>query len=159
VRFEVRWLVNGQEAGTGLSFATDELTRGDRVQAEVVATDGGNATEPARSEVIEIGNTPPRITRLPSRRAEQGTFVYDFEAEDPDGDRNLRFWLEKGPDGMRVDPVTGQLRWTPRADQAGTHTVEVGVKDAQDEGATFVFHVTVTAEGGAETPPPADAGV
>lgn len=159
VEFRVRWLVNGQQAGEGLSFATDDLTRGDRVVAEVVAADRGSETRPVRSELVEIGNTPPRITALPSRRVDEGTFVYDFEAEDPDGDRNLRFWLDQAPDGMRIDAISGQMRWTPREDQIGTHPVEVGVKDGSGEGTTFVFEVTVTAQGGEATPPPADSGV
>ena len=57
----------------------------------------------------------------------------------------LRFFMERGPQGMRMDPIAGVLTWTPSASQAGVHPVEVGVRDGAGEGSTFTFELTVRA--------------
>jgi hypothetical protein len=156
LRYRVRWLVNGAERGTERNFATRGLTRGSRIVAEVVASDGEDETRAVRSSEIVLGNTPPRITRLPELENQDGTFRYAFDAVDPDGDANLRFWLDQAPEGMRVDPITGEVEWTPEPSQVGVHPVEIGVRDASGDGSTFLFEVTVrTQEGGAS--PPANA--
>ena len=36
-----------------------------------------------------------------------------------------RYELIQAQEGMQVDPLSGQLNWTPRADQQGSHTVTV----------------------------------
>ncbi len=66
-------------------------------------------------------------------------------SRDPDGDPNLRFFIEKGPAGARMDAIRGVLTWTPTAAQAGVHPIEVGVKDGAGEGSTFLFELTVRA--------------
>jgi len=156
---EVTWWVNGQEAGEGPRFETEGLGRGDEIVAEVVARDGNAASAPVRSDPLVLGNTPPRIAGMPQQELEEGTFLYDFEAEDPDGDRNLRFWLEEGPAGMTVEPLSGLLRWTPDESQAGTHSVEVGVKDGSGDGSKLRFEVSVRVQESpaADAPPAAPA--
>ena len=61
--------------------------------------------------------------------------------------------MENGPDGMRMDSLSGELRWRPRADQAGIHPVEVGVKDGFGDGTRFEFQVTVSAGDAAPAAP------
>jgi hypothetical protein len=163
LRFEYAWLVNGNERRGGRELPTEGLKRGDRVQVRVVASDGASRSEPVLGPEVILGNTPPRITRLPDLETESGTFRYQFEAVDPDGDRNLRFFLDQAPPGMTIDPILGVVSWKPDASQAGKHPVEVGVKDGQGEGTTFLFEVTVTATlpepaaGAPEAPPAAPA--
>ena len=55
-------------------------------------------------------------------------------------------YSERGPTGMRMDAITGVLTWTPSAQQAGVHPIEVGVKDSKEEGSTFTFELTVRSE-------------
>jgi hypothetical protein len=143
LHFRYHWTVNGQQKGHERSFDTTGLKRGDHVQATVVAYDGMSNSREKRSPILRLGNSPPVITQLPSHQSEDGTFTYRFAARDPDGDRNLRFYLEKGPVGARMDSITGVLTWTPTANQAGVHAVEVGVADAAQEGSTVVFELTV----------------
>ena len=92
-----------------------------------------------------------------SAQTDEGLFRYAFEAEDPDGDRNLRFRLGKAPEGMRIDPILGVSTWRPKPSQAGVHPVEVIVQDAHGDGSALHFEVTVTATPGDsdEEPPPA----
>jgi len=153
LHFSYLWRVNGNVRGHERSFDTKGLKRGDQIQATVVADDGEAKSRPVASPILPMGNTPPVILQLPQVKTESGTFRYSFEARDADGDRNLRFFLAKGPDGMRMDPMTGVLTWTPDAGQAGVHDVEVGVKDGAGEGTTFLFQVTVTAHGDGGAPP------
>ena len=155
--FEYTWQVNGKVRGHKRSFDTRGLKRGDQVQASVVADDGTVRTESVASPILQLRNTPPVIVQLPVVQTESGTFRYGFEAHDADGDRNLRFFLAKGPPGMRMDPMSGELSWTPTVSQAGVHDVEVGVKDGAGEGTTFAFQVTVTPHPGS-APPPASPG-
>jgi len=154
--FDYTWTVNGQEKGHERTFETKGLRRGDKLQATVVATDGSSESRTKQSPVLMLGNSPPMITQLPAAGGEDGTFRYTFVAKDADGDRNLRFFVEKGPDGLHMDPITGVLTWTPRADQAGVHPVEVGVRDGAGEGSTFTFELTVRA--GTAAPAPAARG-
>ncbi len=143
LRFRYRWLVNGEPKGRERSIDTTGMKRGDKLQVEVVATDGAEDSRAELSPVLMLGNSPPMITQLPATRSEDGKFTYTFVAKDPDGDRNLRFFVEKGPSGMRMDAITGVLTWTPTSTQGGVHPVEVGVKDSRGEGSTFTFELTV----------------
>ncbi len=141
--FEYRWNVNGKQRGNERSFDTKGLRRGDQVQVEVVASDRSLRSRAVRSPILMLGNSPPVITQLPVTQSEDGVFRYTFAARDPDGDRNLRFFLDHGPPGMKMDPMRGVLTWSPTAGQGGVHQVEVGVKDGAGEGSTFVFDLTV----------------
>ena len=108
--------------------------------------------------LVRMGNSAPLIKELPKPRSQDGLFRYAFEAEDPDGDRNLRFRLGKAPEGMRIDPILGVATWRPKASQAGVHQVEVIVQDSYGDGSTLAFEVTVTATpGGSAGQPPAAA--
>ena len=143
--FSYRWTVNGREVGSERELDTDGLKRGDRLQVEVVASDGSSESVPAESPEVVLANTPPRILQLPALESDSGSLTYRFEAEDADGDRNLRFFLDDGPAGMEIDSISGVLTWRPSASQAGVHPVTVGVKDRQNDGTKFTFNVTVTA--------------
>ncbi len=152
--FSYRWLANGRVVSRDRELDTAKLKRGDKVVAEVVANDGQADSLAKRSYEIEMSNSPPVITVLPKLEVLDGELRYVFKATDADGDRNLRFWVEDGPAGMQMDSLSGELRWKPRADQAGVHPVQVGVKDGFGDGTQFEFQVTVNADAGA---PPASA--
>ena len=73
----------------------------------------------------------PRITSSPVSHATYGQpYVYQVEAEDPDQD-TLTYTLLKGPDGMRLDPFSGLIEWTPTADQGARFGVVVRVNDGR----------------------------
>ncbi len=62
---------------------------------------------------LQPGNRSPVITGRPIVTPGLGDdYVYEIEAEDPDGE-DLSYELTEGPEGMTVDPATGTLRWTP----------------------------------------------
>ncbi len=157
--FDYEWIVNGRSLGEGdRAFDTRRLRRGDQVRVRVVANDGSGESQPLESDAIRIANSPPQISLMPATQGEDGTFRYEFEASDPDGDRNLRFRLAEGPSGMSMDSLVGVLSWRPTAEQAGVHPVEVRVEDAHGDATALRFEVRVSAtEVSAEDAPPASA--
>jgi hypothetical protein len=131
----VRWFRNGvriEGAAAGPVLAMAGLQRGDRIEAEVVATDGEADSPPARSEPLRIENLPPRFTSQPrAPRADDAAFAYRPEAVDPDGDP-LRFELVEAPDGMTLAD-DGTIVWPLPSGEARArhHPVRVRVSDAR----------------------------
>jgi hypothetical protein len=101
-----------------------------------------------------VGSHHPEIRSTPPDFREDGVFRYEVVAEDPDGDRRLRFTLLEGPDGMAIDTVLGSLIWRPANDQVGVHPVQIEVRDSAGLTTTQAFDVTVRRDEGT---PPADA--
>jgi hypothetical protein len=158
LEFDYAWLVNGREIGQrGRTLSAKDLKRGDKVRVRVIARDGDDSSRAAESREVTIGNSAPLIKQIPEAESDEGLFRYAFEAEDADGDRNLRFRLRKAPEGMQIDPITGVATWRPKASQAGVHPVEVMVVDSHGDGSALSFNVTVTATPGdaGEQPPAA----
>ncbi|MEJ2046007.1 MAG: putative Ig domain-containing protein, partial [Reinekea sp.] len=77
---------------------------------------------------VEANNNAPEITSQPTSPAlVDKEYQYDVIATDADGDA-LTYTLSAAPDGMTLS-ATGALRWTPNADQVGSHPVAVSVSD------------------------------
>lgn len=154
VDFHFEWLVNGRPVeADGRSFETAGLKRGDRIRVRVVATDGNNDSRPEESADIVVGSAHPEIVSSPPGFTEEGVFRYAVEARDPDGDRNLRYRLAEGPEGMSIDEVLGEVEWRPSPAQTGVHKVSIVVRDSSQLETTQSFEVTVTKAG--EAPPAA----
>jgi hypothetical protein len=144
LEFSYAWRVNGRPAGpTGERFSTASLERGDRVQVRAVASDGSAQTPPLDSAPVVIGNSAPSITSTPGGVSPDGSFQYALAVVDPDGDRNLRYRLEQGPDGARVDPVLGEVTWSATREHVGKHAFEVVVQDGHGGEARQRFEVDV----------------
>jgi hypothetical protein len=157
LEFRFRWTVNdataqGQE---GSSFPTDGLEPGDRIRVEVIASDGEGESDAAWSGALTVGNAAPEIRSRPAGVAAGAPFRYAVDARDPEGDKSLRYELRKGPDGMSINPILGEVQWQPRADQAGVHPVEIAVADSR--GATTVQTFELTVGQPAAAPQPAAA--
>ncbi len=147
VEFEYQWIVNGDAyASEAETLETDGLERGSTIEVEVTASDGYARTDPVRSEPVRLGNSPPKIVSEPVWSQDGGTFRYSVEARDPDGDVTLRYRLKKGPQGMRIDNISGEVVWQPRTDQAGRHDVEVEVDDLNGGVGMQTFEVVMDVE-------------
>jgi hypothetical protein len=112
----------------------------------VRATDGSSWAEPQRTPMVTVGSAHPEITSTPPGFREDGQFRYRIVAVDPDGDRRLRYSLEKGPDGMVIDDIVGELVWRPGDAQKGVHPVTVVVRDSGGLETKQSFSVTVQEE-------------
>lgn len=145
LRLQYRWLVNGEEIDEReRTLSTAGMKRGDRIQVRVQARDGDTLSETVTSRELVLGNSPPSIAGIPKAEREGDAFRYQFSAEDPDGDRSLRWRLAAAPPGMTIDPIYGLATWRPTAEQAGTHTIEVEVTDNEGLGSRLSFEVTAS---------------
>lgn len=154
--FRYQWSVNGvRQAEDGERFDTGNLNRGDVLEVSVRAHDGAAESETFALPPITLGNAPPRILSQPGEDFGSGDSFYQVRAEDPDGPGPLHYALENAPEGMRIDPETGAIRWTPRPDQAGVHALAVLVSDVQGGTSRQPIEVTVGGGSPAEAAPPA----
>lgn len=145
LQLEYRWFVNDREMRERKrTFSTAGLKRGDRIVVKVRARDGDTLSESMSSKELVLGNSPPKIAGIPKAERDGEAFRYQFEAEDPDGDRSLRWRLTSAPPGMTIDPIYGLATWRPTKEQAGTHAIEVEVSDNHGLGSRLRFEVTAT---------------
>lgn len=128
------------------SGVSDQLVR-------VIVSDGQGG-ETAQEFTVWVAsqsdNTAPRITSKPPQSGRHGKdYAYNVVAIDGEGDP-LVWTLDAKPSGMAIDPDTGAIRWTPREDQIGTHTVSVRATDPFGESAVQSFTIEVAC---VNTPP------
>ena len=141
--FTYTWSVNDETADErGPVFPGDQLKRGDVLRVSVVASDEQSESEPLASPPIEVMNAAPVIRSQPVLASTDETFRYHVVAEDADGDR-LRYGLSSGPEGMTVLAMSGDVDWTPREKQGGSHPVEIWVEDAQGARVTQRFELSI----------------
>ncbi|HWS88127.1 MAG TPA: RHS repeat-associated core domain-containing protein [Pyrinomonadaceae bacterium] len=78
----------------------------------------------------------------------RGTYAYDVEAADPDGDA-LTYSLDAAPAGMTIDPVTGLITWPVTPNEAGRHSVAVRVRDpgGASDTQSYTLNIINPAEG------------
>lgn len=144
IDFTYSWRVNGELHEEGRErLSTETLKRGDEIVARVRATDGEEETPPLDSDPLRVGNSAPAIVSTPVGVNAEGVFRYVVEAQDPDGDRNLRFRLLEGPEGATIDPLLGEVTWTASAASVGTHGFQVEVEDGHGGRTQQQFEVTV----------------
>jgi hypothetical protein len=94
----------------------------------------------------------PTIVSVPITEAVVGqTLLTTIKAIDPESDP-LTFELLSGPLGMTVDSASGDLSWTPAANQIGESAVFVQVRDGFGNSATQGFSVR-TSVGSSNHPP------
>ncbi|MDZ8070038.1 MAG: putative Ig domain-containing protein [Nostoc sp. DedQUE08] len=108
---------------------------------------GGVITQAFNIDVVSSTirtNNAPNITSTPNLITNlERTYVYNLSGSDLDND--LLVWsLDSSPASMVIDPQSGALRWQPKADQIGEHTVTVRLTDAYGLYAAqeFTLHVT-----------------
>jgi hypothetical protein len=115
-----------------------DLTPGDYT-ATVLMTQANDPDVKIDSKLkitIKKSNTAPKITLKESAIVVLGNeFTTTATASDEDADDTLKFSLGGGaPEGLVVDPKTGQLKWTPPKTFApGKYDVEVKVTDSGSE--------------------------
>jgi hypothetical protein len=142
--FQYAWTLNGEPMDhAGPEFDTRSLTRGDIVNVAVRAHDGFDTSEPLFAPEFQVVNRPPRVVSTPSRSLPGGGFHYRVEAEDPDGDKQLRFELEDPPVGMKIGALSGEIDWRPNQDQTGHYTVRVIVNDLKGGRIAHAFDLNV----------------
>jgi hypothetical protein len=136
VRYEYRWTHNGQTLGTGDSAALNDAVKGDRLEVEVIASDGTLQSEPARASA-NVANRDPRLYTVhleaPDGVRVGKTITATPEALDPDGDE-LRYRFEWRVNGeVRGSEAMLDLEGLRRGDEiVATAWADDG--DAESEG-------------------------
>ncbi len=100
--------------------------------ATLVVNDGALDSDPAQVVITATAaNNPPDLIPPGNRSiaAEQDYSTRLFGV-DPDPGDVLRYSLPLSPVGMSVDPISGDLQWTPTAAQLGLFDVRAMVTDA-----------------------------
>lgn len=64
ITYQVKWYVNDEQIGEGMSFTYPEIKKGDRIFAEVTPYDGKAYGEMMRSSELIVGGLPPRIVSV-----------------------------------------------------------------------------------------------
>jgi len=86
-------------------------------------------------EVVLYVNHPPIIERAPPMMNVVNLgYVWDFQLEvaDPNVNNTLTFTALEMPEGMRMDPFTGRLRWEPARDEMDFGHLKLEVDDGYD---------------------------
>ena len=116
----------------GLVEWTPVVTQIDSQNFAIVANHG---VEADTQEVILFVNHPPVIDRAPPpmNKVNLG-YVWDFQLEvtDPNVNDVLTYTAVEMPDGMRMDPFTGRLRWEPTRDEMDFGHLKIEVDDGND---------------------------
>ncbi|MEK6901046.1 MAG: thrombospondin type 3 repeat-containing protein, partial [Nanoarchaeota archaeon] len=102
--------------------------------------------EPTFRITVHDVNQDPEITSEPVLQAQVGEeYNYDVDAVDADAEDDLSFALTEASLGMVIDDNSGELSWTPQANQAGDHDVTVRVTDGVGGEDTQEFAIRVRA--------------
>lgn len=128
VMYRFEWTLNGQPAGDG-SDSLSGFKRGDRVTVKVTPVQDGRV---GSSKILDflVQNTPPKVVEGQDMKIEGNTFSYQVKGVDQDGDA-LSYSLEDAPQGMTIDPQTGEIRWQLKESDYGERIIKAKVSDGK----------------------------
>jgi hypothetical protein len=109
------------EALSAAAMGTDSLGR--LVVMGGVDADGNDVSDVWRSQQLAAPDTVPVFVSYPSQSAKfQVPYVSSISAT---GNPQPTYLIVNGPNGMTIDPYSGDITWTPDASQIGTNSVTV----------------------------------
>jgi len=118
--------------GDGTVAWTPTASQIDTVKYAVIASHGV-ATD---TQFVDLFvNHPPVITSAPSPMNKinaGGIWDFQLEVSDPNGLDQLVYTAHEMPQGMRMDPYTGRLRWEPTMNELDFHRLKIEVTDGHD---------------------------
>jgi hypothetical protein len=130
--YRYQWVKNSQEVpGATLgNFPAGQVQRGDQVAVRVVASDGQDTSETARSLPVTVAGHPPVIlSQPPTEMPRQGVFSYQVIARDPEGGP-VTYSLVSGPQRMTLDPKSGLLTWPLPEAKGNGYSIVVRASDS-----------------------------
>ena len=152
----ISMLDNGRPVRKGRFSYTQPIgtsgTNEARLPVLVSATDTSGNTS-STTVTVHWVNNPPRLQPIqPMETSEGKTLAFKLKASDPDNDR-LTYYFVIGttpPRGASLNRRTGQFKWSPDFDQAGSYDIAFRVADGY---ASDVQHATVTVRQAGSHPP------
>ncbi|HBO46329.1 MAG TPA: hypothetical protein DD670_20865, partial [Planctomycetaceae bacterium] len=136
-------------SGGTVTVTTDGTTTLSDGEHQFTATQtiGGAESEPSATLTVAIDTIPPAAIESTAPEYAQVSVLYAFDANSPDeSGQGILYSLRSAPNGMTIDPATGQIAWTPTADQDGPHQFEIVVSDAAGNESSQTVNVTVLGE-------------
>ncbi len=79
--------------------------------------------------VDHVNAAPTMLSTLLPPASVSAPYRFTVQARDNDRGDALRYELVAAPTGLTIEAVSGELRWTPTAEQDGNHVVRVRVTD------------------------------
>lgn len=135
--FRHQWFVNGNplEGEIRPTLTPGLLKRGDKVHAEVVASDGQTEAKPFQTASVAVGNTPPDVTNVTIEPAGSGRGQFRAVVEGFDVDHDdihyLFRWRRNRTVVLEGDYPELDTKTFVRGDSI---TVEITPRDAHDSG-------------------------
>ena len=128
VLFRYDWLRNGAPifGEHTAELDTAGFDKGDEIVALVTPFDGEAEGAVRKSSALVLANRPPDILSTPPTGLSDGSYVYQVQAHDPDGDP-LSYSLDEAPEGMVIDE-NGLLHWHAAP---GQHQVKIIISDGE----------------------------
>jgi hypothetical protein len=128
---EIRWTPMSAQIGP------DSVT----VQAEDL--EGLSNTLTFNVEIVD-GSAAPLIAPIPDQTITVGdSYLFAVSASDPDPGDVLLYELVSPPAGLLIDPVSGELSWTPQVGDIGSYTIRVRVSDPSGAANERLFELRV----------------
>lgn len=130
-----------------LQWTPDNKAVGSHVINIEVKDDKGGKTTQTYTLVVKNVNDAPKFSSQPILKATEDQ-LYQYRAtatdEDPTKD-SLTFALVLGPTdkGLKIDPNTGLLQWTPTNEHVGSYKVELRVTDGNGGSDNQTFTLVV----------------
>ena len=146
VNFIYQWKHNGVDiigaTEQKLSW-NEEFRKGDTITLEIIPYD--DLTEGIwKSEgSFTIPNSPPTIVSTPPATIDGTSLNYKIDADDLDGDE-LTYSLRDAPEGMTIDPDTGEINWEYSPGDAGEYNIGIEINDG--DGGQIFQNMSVTVE-------------
>lgn len=114
------------------------------VTIRVTDPQGGSESQSFTLTTRRVGG-PPLIQSVPPTEAAVGIgYLYTVQAVDAENEP-LTYSLIEAPVGMTINSRTGEIAWTPTAEQLGQQSVFIAVADASGNRSTQGFSVQVVA--------------
>jgi VCBS repeat-containing protein len=149
---EVHIYCDGVEIGTGtasdstVTITTDGQTTITDGQHAFTATQeiSGVQSDASDSLTLTIDTNPPAPVQTTAPDIAQILTEYVFDADSPDeGNDGIFYLLDGAPDGMTIDAATGEISWTPTAEQDEPQTFDIIVYDAAGNQSIQTVDMTV----------------
>jgi uncharacterized protein (TIGR03790 family) len=82
--------------------------------------------------VSNVNDKPQIVSSAITSVNEDADYIYDVDAQDEDADDQLTYSLDLAPEGMSIDPITGEIIWLPTNSDVGSVNIKVRVTDLND---------------------------
>jgi hypothetical protein len=151
ISYTYEWFKNGErvDGETGATIDISKFRKGDKVYANILASDGDGGTTPRKSDPIQLGSNAPKITSTPPQAlGDDRQFTYQVRVA---GSGSVKYELVEAPEGMTISS-NGRIDWTvpyqETADGTSQHKAVVRVTDATGGYSTQEFTIATSIQTG-----------